>query len=99
MCVSYVFSLVFSCLDLSFCPSFAISYKVLCPSVVKDSMTGEQIARKVLETIGIDEAVYRMGFNKVVIVEIDSTLDRRSRQYFENNIFLPAKIRSLTVVH
>lgn len=57
---------VSSRLDLSFCPLFAISYKVLCPSLVKDSMSGEEIARKVLEHIGIDEAVYRMGFNKVV---------------------------------
>jgi hypothetical protein len=28
-------------------------------------MTGEQIAKLVLDKMGFDEAVYRLGFNKV----------------------------------
>lgn len=30
-------------------------------------MTGEQVARALLEYVGLDPAVYRMGFNKVEI--------------------------------
>ena len=30
-------------------------------------MTGEQMARAILEHVGIDPAMYRFGFNKVVI--------------------------------
>ena len=41
------------------------SYTVLCPSVVKDSMTPEQVTKAILDQIGIDSAVYRLGHNKV----------------------------------
>ncbi|XP_059351928.1 myosin heavy chain, muscle-like isoform X18 [Daphnia carinata] len=46
-------------------PDFKHRYKLLCPSLIKDSMTGEQIAKLVLDKMGFDEAVYRLGFNKV----------------------------------
>ena len=42
------------------------SYKVLCPRVVTPSMTGEQIAKAILDAVNIDQAVYRLGQNKVV---------------------------------
>lgn len=63
-CVLHLLLFLFAA--ICYCFSFLdISYKLLCPSLVKDSMTGEQIAKVVLDKMGFDEAVYRLGFNKV----------------------------------
>ena len=66
VCVASSSSISFLFAAICYCFSFlGISYKLLCPSLVKDSMTGEQIAKVVLDKMGFDEAVYRLGFNKV----------------------------------
>ncbi len=40
-------------------------------------MTGEQVARALLEHVGLDPAVYRMGFNKVEIENAQTNLLER----------------------
>jgi hypothetical protein len=55
-------------------------------------MTGEQIAKVVLDKMGFDEAVYRLGFNKVV-----GTIPYLDQRYYQQTNKNPYDIRQLTL--
>ncbi|XP_063624532.1 myosin heavy chain, muscle isoform X36 [Cydia splendana] len=46
-------------------PDFKLRYKILCPGQIKDSMSPEKAAEKILEATGLDSESFRLGKTKV----------------------------------
>ncbi|XP_063384153.1 myosin heavy chain, muscle isoform X5 [Cydia fagiglandana] len=46
-------------------PDFKLRYKILCPGQIKDSMSPEKAAEKILESSGLDSESFRLGKTKV----------------------------------
>lgn len=70
---------------LSLVVFLSLSYKVLCANIVRETMSDEQITRAIIEYTGIDPAMYRFGFNKVVIAHCPASSSCWLTHFFFSN--------------